>query len=188
MQLSTGRTKLTLAVVLLAGCSFPDVTFGGAPASGGNGAGAAAGAAPPTGGSGNGGSDGGTAPIGGAEACDRDHDDALRDVAGCCATDCDCDDNDPNVFPGQTAFFVDKREGFELPTEDGAFDYNCDGDDEREFQQGNCGSLGQCEGGSPPTFQVFTPGAGGYECGTAGVRRYCAGGCQQDDSYTLGCR
>ena len=40
--------------------------------------------------------------------------------------DVDCDDNDPDVFPGQTRFFHKARA-------DGSFDYNCDKRDQLKY-------------------------------------------------------
>lgn len=48
----------------------------------------------------------------------------------------DCDDDDPNTFPGQTAFFTMARG-------DGSFDYDCNGEDEVELDVvGECNPTG----------------------------------------------
>jgi hypothetical protein len=179
------QVKLLFVAVVCAGCSFPDVTFGGGPASGGGGDGN--GAAPPEGGNGVGGSNGGSPPIGGAPACDTDMDGALVQATGCCTVpvDCDCDDTNPDVFPGQTDFFEVMRPEFSNPRAVGAFDYDCDGVDEEEFLEGNCIDLEACA--TATDDMVFQPESD-YACGLPGFIRYCTPPTCQQMIDTLGCR
>ncbi len=176
------QVKLVVVAALCAGCSFPDVTFGGGSATGGGGDGN--GAAPATGG--NGGSNGGSTPIGGAAACDVDEDGVQIEAPGCCTSPpaCDCDDGNPDVFPGQVKFFEVMRPEFSNPAAMAAFDYDCDGVSEKEFPEGNCIELGGCV---TPTTDVVFQGEREYVCGAAGLRRYCATICDQAIDI-LGCR
>ena len=172
--------RLFLAVACVS-CSFPDVDFAGGPAGGeGPGAGAA------EGGMGSIGGNGGTAPIGGAAACDADQDGALVLATGCCSVpeDCDCDDDDGDVFPGQMLFFSEKRKNIESETSPLAYDYDCDGQSEPELEMGTCQTLGCAQ---PTTKEVFQP-ADQYACGAVGNRRYCATLMCQQDPTTLRCR
>lgn len=178
------QVRLLVVAVLSAGCSFPDVTFGDSPATGGGGN--ASGGNPSEGGNGVGGSDGGSPPIGGAPACDVDMDGAMTQAPGCCTVpvECDCDDTNPDVFPGQTDFFEVMRPEFSNPRAVGAFDYDCDGVDEEEFPEGNCITLNAC---ATPTEDVVFQGETEYACGAPGLRRFCATTCQQMIDI-LGCR
>lgn len=177
------QVKLVVVAALSAGCSFPDVTFGGGSATGGGGDGS--GAAPATGG--NGGSNGGSTPIGGAAACDVDEDGAQIEAPGCCTvpTKCDCDDGNPDVFPAQMKFFDVMRPEFSNPAAPEAFDYDCDDVSEPEFPKGNCIDLGACA--TPTDDVVFVGPNDAYACGAPGTRRYCATGCEQVGDI-LGCR
>lgn len=177
------QVRLWLVAALCAGCSFPEVTFGGGGAGGG---GSDSGGAPPTGGNGNGGNNGGAPPIGGAAACDVDEDGAMIEAPGCCTTpvECDCDDTNPDVHPGQRAFFEEMRPDFSNPSAPEAFDYDCDGVSEPEFPQGNCIDLNACAQATDD--QVFQ-GESEYACGAPGLRRFCATTCQQAIDI-LGCR
>ncbi|HSU40490.1 MAG TPA: hypothetical protein VLJ38_13020, partial [Polyangiaceae bacterium] len=73
---------------------------------------------------GTGGSSGGTGGSAGQLQCDADQDGARSDAATCGGDD--CNDGDANVYPTQAGFFTSKNKS-------GTFDYNCDGDEEREF-------------------------------------------------------
>lgn len=52
-----------------------------------------------------------------------------KDKDGVCVETGDCDDDNPNVRPGQTAFFTEPRPNTSPPN----FDYNCNGADDKEF-------------------------------------------------------
>lgn len=177
------QVRFLLCAVLAAGCSFPEVNFGGGPASGGGGNGAS----PPDGGNGVGGNGGGSPPIGGAPACDVDQDGALIEATGCCTepAECDCDDDDVLVFPGQTMFFEQKRKNIANESSPLAFDYNCNGMGDPEFPNGTCDTLNQCV--LPPIPEVFDP-ADQFACGAIGNHRFCATTCDSDDPSTLRCR
>lgn len=79
--------------------------------------------------SGSGGSGGGASGSSTAcpKPCDCD-DDGYRAEGGDCGGT-DCNDNDPDVWPGQPDYFADPS------THDSPFDYNCDGKEEKRFNQ-----------------------------------------------------
>ncbi len=114
----------------------------GSPSGGASGAGASAGDGGVGGASGNAGSAGAASTGGNGGSvcvnppCDCDGDG--YDKLGCVqdgGTPDDCDDTDPDAFPGQLGWFHEMRN-------DGAgFDYNCDGQEEREFSEITCGGL-----------------------------------------------
>jgi hypothetical protein len=99
-----------------------------------------------------------------APDCDADHDGYTSlSTPGC--TGNDCDDDDSNVHPGQTAFFTVERAS-------GGFDYDCDGVEERAWSEAlDCSLLGGsvlngCEGQG---FSGSVPA-----CGTSGSWIECA--------------
>jgi hypothetical protein len=105
-----------------AGGTTNDASSGGASGSGGGGEAGASGGAAGTASGGT--SSGGTGGESDAACCDCDGDkhDA---TGGNCGGD-DCDDSDPEVFPGQTKYF-------DKPAKNGTFDYDCSGSTEQEF-------------------------------------------------------
>lgn len=118
----------------------------------------------------------------GTDPCDKDCDGA-RNTA--CGGD-DCCDGDPNVYPGQQGFFTSKNAC-------GDFDYNCDGDEQKE--------LGLGQACSRPAFQnrcdPHTEGFKGKvpECGLPGIKfigctgRTWNGGCESvEEAVIQGCR
>jgi hypothetical protein len=66
-------------------------------------------------------------------SCDRDGDGHLAAGAPCFGDDC-CD-TDPNVYPGQTAYFT-------APSQCGGFDYDCDGAATPQYGLANCAWAG----------------------------------------------
>ena len=78
--------------------------------------------------------------------------------AGFVADDTDCDDNNVNAHPGQTAFFG-------TPRANGTFDYNCDGTDEQEFKEYPGATCTFC-----PSPSVGCSTASSSTCSTAGVQ------------------
>ena len=76
----------------------------------------------------------------------------------------------PNVFPGQMAYFADPRPGVD-PMSGMAWDYDCDGDQDKEYPQDTdgCGLL-NC---AAP--EAFTGDNGEYFCGAPGVLIMCNG-------------
>jgi hypothetical protein len=68
-----------------------------------------------------------------ASSCDRDEDGHLAAGAPCFGDDC-CD-TDPNVYPGQTAYFAS-------PSQCGGFDYDCDGAATPQYGLANCAWAG----------------------------------------------
>ena len=105
---------------LSGGASGAGGTSGGGGASGSGGASGAGGAS----------GGGGGACLKGP--CDCDGDDF---VSAFCSQGDDCDDSDPVAHPGQTAWFDVKRKDGQ------GFDYNCDGNEDREFSELACGGL-----------------------------------------------
>jgi hypothetical protein len=98
------------------------------------------------GGAGSGTAAGGSGGQGCGE-CDLDCDTFLAEDGDCGGDD--CSDTEFDVHPGQTNWF-------EVARMDGTFDYDCDGDDAREFETIVCeGALG-C--GSENTFLSLTEG------------------------------
>lgn len=97
---------------------------------------------------------------------------------------CDCDDDDVDVFPGQSDYFTSPRKN--QPTGPKAYDYDCSGTSTFRYDIGGCGI---CDTSAVAEF--FDPGSGQPDaCAATGYRRYCAGidVCQQDNTYTqLGC-
>ncbi len=139
-------------------------------------------------GSTGGGGEGGEGGSGGAPPpnCDLDGDDFDRAGPGCCGAPdpCDCDDADPNVFPGQPTFFDEPRPNV-APNAPDAFDYNCDGTQEKQWPADNdgCGLL-DCV--APVAFQ----GDGNeYFCGAPGTRIDCMLlSCSITGGVNLACR
>lgn len=92
----------------------------------------------------------------------------------------DCDDNDPDVHPGQTRFFT-------VPRADGSFDYDCDGIERKQYGSAAfrfctvCWRpLNQCSVGlglgSAPCDQIPAAFAGSVfapECGKSGTLVRC---------------
>jgi hypothetical protein len=96
---------------------------GGSGVGGGSMGGTANGGSGGAGGTGGGG--GGNGGAGGAASdCDLDHDGWLATSSACGGDD--CDDTDDDAHPGQTGFFTSQRKS-------GGYDFNCDGDSERQF-------------------------------------------------------
>lgn len=125
----------------------------------------------------------------GAPFCDVDGD--MFDLAGpgCCDPAaggvCDCDDNDANVFPGQSAWFEMPRP-FGMTAVD-QWDYDCDGVVQKQytFSAMPCLALNLCN----PSGLSFRGNNDSYECGDTGVATNCApvlGGCQAMGDV-LGC-
>jgi hypothetical protein len=97
----------------------------------------------------------------GRELCDRDEDGSESEACG----GEDCDDNDPDVHPEQTRYFV-------TPNESVGFDYNCSGPIERDPSEPSLScslELAQCD----PTAQGFM-GETLPECGKQGDWGQCA--------------
>jgi hypothetical protein len=119
-----------------------------------------------------------TCPLGcAAGACCLDAD---KDSSTTCAGD--CDDADPNAYPGQTGFFSVMTKG------KGNFDYNCDSTEEKEINQlVSCVRVGSdCQGHG--WQQGAIPG-----CGVQGVFITCKPSgptsCSHDQSQkSQGCR
>ena len=63
----------------------------------------------------------------------------------------DCDDTDPDVFPGQTAFFT-------APRSDGSWDYDCDGVETLELIAVSSSSSTCCFPCNPPLCALWTEG------------------------------
>ncbi len=82
----------------------------------------------------------------------------------------DCDDQDANVFPGQTVYF-------DKPRKDGSFDYNCDGKDEMQYTV-----VGSCRDCQSAVIDLGYIGAI-PSCGTAGewldLCRFDGGMCKE---------
>ncbi|HZL16908.1 MAG TPA: hypothetical protein VFG23_04075 [Polyangia bacterium] len=78
--------------------------------------------------------------------------------AGFVADDTDCDDNNVNAHPGQTAYFG-------TPRTNGTFDYNCDGTDEKEFNEYPGAACTFC-----PSPSVGCTTASSSSCSTAGTQ------------------
>lgn len=181
---------------------------GGSPATGGAaevGGGATGGAGGATGGAGVGGQGGDGGAAGGiseggmggdsstgggggvSPACDLDGDTQLAEQQNCCGAPdaCDCDDSDPDVFPGQGAYFQVPRPFVDDPVLQ--WDYNCDGVAEKEYVQSTgCGLLA-CAG----TSTKFQGNNGDYFCGAPGTLIVCAGlglQCTAQGGVSLPCR
>ena len=81
----------------------------------------------------------------------------------------DCDDEDPDVYPGQTAYF-------EVARADGTFDYDCDGLETLQHD-----ALTTCDppicGDEPGWFRGYGPGI--PACGQEGL--WDSGYCQRED-------
>jgi hypothetical protein len=164
----------TTASTTQAGPATSTSTTGGTSSSGGGGEGGAGGR-----GEGGEGGGGGIAP-----ACDGDGDGALLFGPGCCGSvgRCDCDDNDANVFPGQTMSFSVPRSSAPPGSE---FDYDCDGVEEKLYPNDSdgCGLL-NCAA-SP----AFTGDGGDYYCGAPGGIITCnALQCQVQTGQFLPCQ
>ncbi len=110
---------------------IPEGRDPGASGGGGGSSGAAGAAGNPGGGGGSGGVSG-AAGAAGAGCCDCDKDLVPSNKPGCNGND--CDDDDANVFPGQTKFF-----GTE--SKNNGFDYNCDQKLETEYKKLDCVAL-----------------------------------------------
>lgn len=78
--------------------------------------------------------------------------------AGFVADGTDCDDNNVNAHPGQTAYFG-------TPRANGTFDYNCDGTDEKEFKEYPGATCTFC-----PSPSVGCTTASSTTCSTAGAQ------------------
>jgi hypothetical protein len=80
----------------------------------------------------------------------------------CVGSGGDCDDDDPDVFPGQTKYFDQPRTGTSTP-----YDYNCDGVPTKE-RVINCGVV--CSLG----VEGFNSNA--IACGATGSWGHCKSG------------
>lgn len=172
-------------VLLLAACTFPEIEIVGQ--GGGADTSSSSAAAQTGGGTGattttSSGSSTGT----GAVECDDDMDGAMIEHPDCCTVtaECDCNDDNGDVFPGQEMFFTVKRPD-KAPDAIDAFDYDCSGVNEEEWPQGDCTTLGACATGS--MLHVFQP-VGTYECGADGRHRFCNGLTCEQPTVKLGCR
>jgi hypothetical protein len=144
-----------------------DASGGAAGAAGGGGTAGVAGTGGSAGAAGTGGgagaSSGGSAGAGGC-TCDCDGDSHLK-KGGSCGGD-DCDDNDANVFPGQTSYF-------DQPAKNGGFDYDCSGSAEQESSQTISCTVALC-----PTTQGYF--ASPPACGQSADWGVCSGAlCQK---------
>jgi len=119
----------------LVACSYPTATFLGETTTGVGGQGG-----------GGGGTGGVLTTVSTGPCTDADQD-------GVCVETGDCNDGDPNVRPGQTAYFTSPR------PDDGSFDYNCNGADDKEFEA-TCSPSAPCP--APAGFQMDTA------CGKSG--------------------
>ncbi len=169
----------TLAVLLFAACgagfvacsngekgSDPVGSASGAEAStgtGGSGAGGSGAGSSGTGSSGTGGSgatstsSGGEGGEGGGSTGGAGGSLVDADKDGSPASE-DCDDDDPKVFPGQAAWF-------DVPAQNGGWDYNCDATEELRWPNGKCGVYPNCG--------AITPGfTGGLQPPACGVSQY----------------
>ena len=159
---------------------------GGNTDSGGHGGGGPLGGA---GGTGEGGGSGGQGGSGGsAPLCDGDGDTVLLSGPGCCGAPeaCDCDDNDSNVFPGQTVFFEEPRPFENDPVL--KWDYDCNGAADKQYEQasGPCGLL-DCVG----VTTKFLGDNNDYYCGAPGTLQICNGlglQCTLQGGVTLACK
>ncbi len=170
-----------------AGGSAGAPVVGGAGGSevGGNGGAVIGGAGGETQGAGGAGGEGtgGNAPL-----CDGDGDDEPLMGAGCCGAPdiCDCDDNDSNVFPGQSTFFEEPRPFEDDPIK--KWDYDCSGTADKQYEQssGPCGLL-DCLG----VTTKFLGNGGDYFCGAPGTLQICNGlglQCTLQGGVTLACK
>jgi cysteine-rich repeat protein len=91
----------------------------------------------------------------------------------------DCQDNDSNVFPGQTTYF---RGAYATPSGASSFDYDCDGEETSLNPAAREPLRASCEGGCggmrsfPPVFDIDV------ECGEEGTLYGCVSsrlGCQR---------
>ncbi|XYH94202.1 hypothetical protein ACMHYB_41150 [Sorangium sp. So ce1128] len=86
---------------------------------------------------------------GGPVDCDAD-DDGYRSKA--CEGGNDCNDDNPMVHPGQPSMFY----GTPIAP-GGGFDYDCSGEEEREFQAVNCSNILPLCGAASNVFQADVP-------------------------------
>jgi cysteine-rich repeat protein len=102
----------------------------------------------------------------------------------------DCQDNDSNVFPGQTTYF---RDAYATPSGASSFDYDCDGEETSLTPAVREPLSASCDGGCgmrsfPPVFDVSV------ECGEEGTLYGCVSsprGCRRmprSGSSTRECR
>jgi hypothetical protein len=182
-------SRWILAGALCAACTFPEVDYetagAGAAATGGASGSTTTDASSSQ--TGTGASDCGF-NVDWPQNCDGDGDGWPNDT--CCSVkeERDCYDQNEAAFPGADPpgtsgdFYTTDRG-------DGSFDYNCDDEEEPEYGEGDCTTL-SCSTPPNPTY-AFDPN-GNYECGVAGVTRYCTGTmtCVADpmQSPTLRCR
>lgn len=174
------RAHLAVAF-LLSSCTFPDVEIAGQ-GGGDTSTSTTSGTGGPTSATTGVMSTTGTATV----ECDDDLDGALIEHPACCtvAAECDCNDDNKDVYPGQTEWFTLKRPD-KLDGAADAFDYDCSGANEEQWPEGDCTTLGACV--TPSTLQVFQP-VGAYECGAPGRHRYCNGVTCEQPQVMLGCR
>ncbi len=108
-----------------------------------------------------------------------DPDDWDVDGDGVSVNEGDCDEGDPDVYPGQAAFFLN-------PRDDGSYDYDCDGVEELEAEPfAQCGSwpgcggdgTGWCVDDCPPCEPCADPGTV-PACGEPGL--WTAGSCSYE--------
>lgn len=116
------------------------------------------------GGQGGAGGQGGQGGQGGADCTDADKDKDSANAVECGGTD--CDDNNDDVFVGQTNFF-------ETPRANGSYDYNCSGVNEREFETVKC--MGLC---AAKTNVFIGDPMNPAPCGAMASFGNCSGLCQ----------
>ena len=121
----------------------------------------------------------------GTPGCDDDGDGVDKAGPGCCGApdDCDCDDLNDDVFPGQSDYFTEPNPNAD-PMSPTAFDYNCNGAQDKQYPQDTdgCGLL-NCA-----AAEAFTGDNGEYFCGAPGVFITCNGlTCTVEGNIDLGC-
>ncbi|WP_437775225.1 hypothetical protein [Sorangium sp. So ce1097] len=134
---------------------------GGAAGSGGGGSAASSSSSASATASGSGG--------GGPVDCDVDRD-GYRSTA--CEGGNDCNDENPDVHPGQPSTFYSTP----IPT-GGGFDYDCSGKEEREFEAVTCSNILPLCGARDNVFQVDVP------CGSRAAFGDCNGTCQFNPKF-----
>jgi len=180
--MSLTRFIAGLACVACWSCTFPDVTFEAAGGAGGSGAGSSTSTnSPSTGTSGS------TSSSPGCQgpwdvSCNADGDTAPKNSPECCDDPMmvDCDDADPEVFPGQLDWFdVPRMNG-------GTFDYNCSSADEPEFTFAQCGAVDCVQ---TPNAQHYGLAGPTPPCAQTVPSTYCDTNdvCQQNTTLVLRC-
>jgi hypothetical protein len=123
---------------------------------------------------GTGGNENECPPLFGPNPCDCDRDGHLAET---CEGGDDCDDLDADVFTGQEGYFT-------APRKQDGYDYNCDGDDEHQFDEITCLPV-SCDT-SAEGFVGTVP-----DCGDPGTWGSCSNDAlcsQPTGSKTQGCR